>query len=57
MPTLALLLIALAIYSTVAGDAGAAVRFLFVPDFSELSARGVLDALGLGSFSIGSVSA
>ena len=53
MPTLAVLLVALAIYSTIAGDAAAAARFLFVPDFSALSTRGVLDALGLGFFSIG----
>ena len=53
MPTLAVLLIALAIYSSVAGDAVAAIRFLFVPDFDSLTARGVLDALGLGFFSIG----
>lgn len=53
MPSLAVLLVALAIYSTVAGDAGAAVRFLFVPDFGQLTGRAVLDALGLGFFSIG----
>ncbi len=53
MPALAVLLVALAIYSTVAGDAGAAVRFLFVPDFEQLTGRAVLEALGLGFFSIG----
>ncbi|MFN0028593.1 MAG: sodium-dependent transporter [Acidimicrobiales bacterium] len=53
MPTLGVLLVALAIYSTVAGDAGAALRFLFVPDFGQLTGRAVLEALGLGFFSIG----
>ncbi len=53
MPSLAVLLVALAIYALVAGDAGAAIRFLFVPDFEQLTGRAVLDALGLGFFSIG----
>ena len=53
MPALALLLTALAIYSMSTGDAAAAVRFLFVPDLDQLTGRGVLDALGLGFFSIG----
>jgi NSS family neurotransmitter:Na+ symporter len=53
MPLLAVLLLALAVYSTSTGDAGEALRFLFVPDLDSLSGRGVLDALGLGFFSIG----
>jgi NSS family neurotransmitter:Na+ symporter len=53
MPILALLLAALAAYSMSTGAAGEALRFLFVPDFDRLSGRGVLDALGLGFFSIG----
>jgi NSS family neurotransmitter:Na+ symporter len=53
MPLLAVLLTALAAYSMSTGDAAAALRFLFVPDFAGLSGRGVLDALGLGFFSIG----
>jgi NSS family neurotransmitter:Na+ symporter len=53
MPLLALLLVALAVYSMRTGDAGEALRFLFVPDLDSLSGRGVLDALGLGFFSIG----
>jgi len=53
MPLLAVLLTALAVYSMSTGDATAALRFLFVPDFGGLSGRGVLDALGLGFFSIG----
>jgi len=53
MPLLAVLLAALAAYSMSTGDAGGALRFLFVPDLDHLSGRGVLDALGLGFFSIG----
>lgn len=53
MPLLAVLLAALAAYSMGTGDAGAALRFLFVADLDHLSGRGVLDALGLGFFSIG----
>jgi NSS family neurotransmitter:Na+ symporter len=53
MPVLAVLLVAIAVYSLRNGDASETVRFLFVPDFGALSARGVLDALGLGFFSIG----
>ena len=53
MPLMALLLTALAIYSMRNGDASAALRFLFVPEFDDLTGRGVLDALGLGFFSIG----
>jgi len=53
MPVMAALLLALAVCSMRNGDASATLRFLFVPDFGELSGRGVLDALGLGFFSIG----
>lgn len=53
MPLLAVLLAALAAYSMSTGEADEAVRFLFVPDWGGLSGRGVLDALGLGFFSIG----
>jgi NSS family neurotransmitter:Na+ symporter len=53
MPLMALLLTALTIYSLRNGDASEAFRFLFVPEFDNLTARGVLDALGLGFFSIG----
>ena len=53
MPLMALLLVALTVYSMRNGDASAALRFLFVPEFDDLTARGVLDALGLGFFSIG----
>ncbi|MCC6226786.1 MAG: sodium-dependent transporter [Microthrixaceae bacterium] len=53
MPLLAVLLVALAGYSMSTGDAGEALRFLFVPTIDDLDGRAVLDALGLGFFSIG----
>lgn len=52
MPVLAVLLAALAVYSMTTGEAAEALRFLFVPDLDHLTGRGVLDALGLGFFSI-----
>jgi NSS family neurotransmitter:Na+ symporter len=53
MPVLALLMLCLAAYSLLNGDAARAMHFLFYPDFRQLTARGVLEALGLGFFSIG----
>lgn len=53
MPLLALLMVGLALYSMVEGDTQRALRYLFFPDFAQLTARGVLEALGLGFFSIG----
>lgn len=53
MPLMAVLLVALAVYSMRNGDAAETLRFLFVPDLDQLTGRGVLDALGLGFFSIG----
>lgn len=53
MPLLVLLLVLLAGYALWCGDAAAALRFLFAPDFSKLSGKTVIEALGLGLFSIG----
>lgn len=53
MPLLAALMLALVAYAAVNGDIGATLRFLFAFDASRISARTVLDALGLGLFSIG----
>lgn len=53
MPVLVFLLILLAGFSLWRGDAAAALKFLFAPDFAKLSARTIVDALGLGLFSIG----
>lgn len=53
MPVLIALIAVLAVYSLIAGDAWATLRFLFAVDFGRLSPAVVLDALGLGFFSIG----
>jgi neurotransmitter:Na+ symporter, NSS family len=54
MPTFFLLLLFLVIYGAVAGDIGAAVRFLFTPDFERaLQPQVVSAALGQVFFSLG----
>jgi NSS family neurotransmitter:Na+ symporter len=52
MPALFALLVLLALYANVVGDAGRAWSFLFTPDFSKLTANSVLIALGQSLFSI-----
>ncbi|MTI49241.1 sodium-dependent transporter [Sporosalibacterium faouarense] len=52
MPVLLLLLIVLAIRSVTLEGAYAGLEFLFKPDFSSLSAKGVLEALGHAFFSL-----
>lgn len=52
-PTLFALLIALVIYAVFAGDVGAGVAFLFVPDVSRLDAGTILLAVGQAFFSLG----
>lgn len=53
MPVMAMLMIALAVYSMVEGDVGATVRYLFAFDPARMTARVMLEAIGLGFFSIG----
>lgn len=53
MPVLIALLVVLACYAMITGDAPAALRFLFAPDLTRINARTAIDALGLGFFSIG----
>jgi neurotransmitter:Na+ symporter, NSS family len=53
MPLLGLLMLALAAYAVIEGDAAATLRFLFTFDWERASARTALEALGLGFFSIG----
>lgn len=53
MPGLVVTLAALAAFAVATGDALAAIRFLFAVDPHLFTARGVVDALGLGFFSIG----
>jgi len=52
MPALFFLLLLLAFYALIVGDAGQAWRFMFRPNFSELTAQGVLVALGQSLLSI-----
>jgi NSS family neurotransmitter:Na+ symporter len=52
MPALFLLLLVLAGYALTVGDAARGLSFMFRPDFTSLSADGVLMALGQSLFSI-----
>ncbi|RUO34941.1 sodium-dependent transporter [Aliidiomarina soli] len=52
MPLLLLLLIGIAIYSANVGDLGAALNFIFKPDFSQLTVNSVLIALGHAFFTL-----
>lgn len=52
-PALFVILFVLLAYAVVAGDFSAGVAFLFVPDFSRLSAEMVLLAIGQAFFSLG----
>lgn len=52
MPLLLAILIALCIYSTTMSGFGDAMEFLFSPDFSKITAKTVLDALGQVFFTL-----
>ncbi|MCC3860560.1 sodium-dependent transporter [Pseudemcibacter aquimaris] len=52
MPALFAILVLMAIYSLATGDAGAALTFLFEPDFSKITFRVLIDALGQALFSL-----
>lgn len=52
MPALFILLIVLVGYASTTGHFGEALRFLFKPDFSALTAEGVLIALGHAFFTL-----
>lgn len=53
MPILIVLLAVLTLYAVVKGDVGAALRFFFVIDVKLITPKVVIEALGLGFFSIG----
>lgn len=53
MPSLFFCLVVMVLYSAVVGDFGAALSFLFSPDFSQVDGETVLLALGQAFFSIG----
>lgn len=52
MPAMLLLLIFIAMYAAQIGDFGAAVDFIFRPDFNSLTINGVLIALGHAFFTL-----
>lgn len=52
LPALFVILIFLAIYAMSTGDSAAAVDFLLNPDFSKLTPRAILEALGQALFSL-----
>jgi NSS family neurotransmitter:Na+ symporter len=52
MPALFLMLVAMVIYAAVVGDFGAALQFMFRPDFEKLNATIVLGAFGQAFFSV-----
>ena len=53
MPVLFILLVVLGVYGLIAGDAARGLSFLFRPDFSQVSAKTFLDAIGQAFFSVG----
>lgn len=53
LPAMVLLLLVVAIYAGITGDFGAAVKFMFAPDFSKLTINSVMVALGHAFFTLG----
>jgi NSS family neurotransmitter:Na+ symporter len=52
MPALFVMLVAMVIYAGIVGDFGAALNFMFRPDFEKLTAKIVLGAFGQAFFSV-----
>ncbi len=52
MPALFVMLLAMVVYAAVVGDFGAALNFMFRPDFEKLNTTIVLDAFGQAFFSV-----
>lgn len=52
LPALFIILVFLAIYAMSTGDSAAAIEFLLNPDFSKLTPRAILEALGQALFSL-----
>ncbi len=53
MPALLIMLLGMVLYAAIAGDMGAAITFLFQPDFSRITPEIILIAVGQAFFSIG----
>ena len=53
MPTLFAAIIVMVLYSAVVGEFGAAITFLLEPDFSKVTAKTIMIAIGQAFFSVG----
>jgi NSS family neurotransmitter:Na+ symporter len=53
MPLFFLMLVGMVVYAGLTADMGAAIEYLFAPDFSKITAQTFLEALGQAFFSIG----
>ncbi|MBE8220936.1 MAG: sodium-dependent transporter [Alphaproteobacteria bacterium] len=53
IPALIIMLVALALYGAIAGDIGAALKFMFTPDVSKITPEVIQKAVGHGFFSVG----
>ncbi len=53
MPALFIMLILIAVYGVIGGDAKASLTYLFTPDFGKINAQTILAAVGQGFFSVG----
>ncbi len=53
MPTLFGAIIVMVLYSAIAGDLGSAITFLLEPDFSKVTAKTIMIAIGQAFFSVG----
>ena len=53
MPSLVVIMLVMVVYNVFAADIGAALTFLFAPDFSQLTRTSLLLALGQAFFSVG----
>ncbi len=52
MPGLFIILIGLVLYALIAGDGMAAITFLFAPDFSKITPKVILEAMGQAMFTL-----
>ncbi len=52
MPTLFVILAFMAVYAMTTSGAGAGIKFMLYPDFSKLTANGVLEAIGHSFFTL-----
>jgi len=57
MPAFFIMLLGMVILALIVGDAGAAIAFLFTPDFSALKPASFVEAIGQAFFSVGVASA